>query len=572
MSSFHHARAAFAALLVAALAARALADNAPASILDLQPQASITHAAITDGVRQGQAGLIALNPRIGAWFVLQIDWGGGDVVRYHLENPAPRQQALILAPDFPQGLVLRSGDASQRCTLWGAGAGDALRAARHGGLAYAPLCEGRLYLRNAVRGTYTQIEKTTNFLRDHVWGGDRIVGFVREQLFRDAYLEHAETHSAPDEVREQAPAAGAPPAPALDAAYAGRAVVPAQLQIDVAAATPQLLVGRWYAVREAPGIFVSAIEPRALAADVADPRRTLHPPDAVESSALAYLVAFDLQDFDLGFALGTDHPRVGWSERVQPQMRDGRPGPDGIGQITPLAATGMVPPWLAARTAATFTGGFKRQHGAFRWGELALRNAGSHYGFIEQGTRFSTLQPGLATLYVRDDGFVGMKTWSAQDDALLPRLRHARQNGVALVERDAAGRPVPGALVTRWGEGNWSGSADEKLRTLRAGACLVETPQQRFLVYGYFSAATPSTMARTFLAYGCTYAMHLDMNALEHTYLALYTHRPDELLVQHLVEGMREVDKKGGGDVLAPRFLGFPDDRDFFYLVRREAS
>jgi hypothetical protein len=33
---------------------------------------------------------------------------------------------------------------------------------------------------------------------------------------------------------------------------------------------------------------------------------------------------------------------------------------------------------------------------------------------------------------------------------------------------------------------------------------------------------------------------------------------------------MAEVDRKGG-DQMAPRFLGFPDDRDFFYLLRRPA-
>jgi hypothetical protein len=40
-------------------------------------------------------------------------------------------------------------------------------------------------------------------------------------------------------------------------------------------------------------------------------------------------------------------------------------------------------------------------------------------------------------------------------------------------------------------------------------------------------------------------------------------------VVEHLIEGMAEVDRKGG-DELAPRFLSFPDDRDFFYLTRRK--
>jgi hypothetical protein len=130
-------------------------------------------------------------------------------------------------------------------------------------------------------------------------------------------------------------------------------------------------------------------------------------------------------------------------------------------------------------------------------------------------------------------------------------------------------RSAPGALVNQWGAGNWSGSVDERLRTLRGGACVQETGTQRFLIFGYFSTATPSAMTRVFQAYGCRYAMQLDINALEHTYFALYTHERGNMLVQHLVEGMGEVDRKGG-EQMAPRFLSFPDDRDFFYVLRRE--
>ena len=74
-------------------------------------------------------------------------------------------------------------------------------------------------------------------------------------------------------------------------------------------------------------------------------------------------------------------------------------------------------------------------------------------------------------------------------------------------------------------------------------------------------------MARVFQAYGCRYAMQLDMNALEHTYFALYTRRGRAAsLVQHLIEGMAVVDRKGGEQTGAavpglsrrPRFL-LPD-------------
>jgi hypothetical protein len=89
-------------------------------------------------------------------------------------------------------------------------------------------------------------------------------------------------------------------------------------------------------------------------------------------------------------------------------------------------------------------------------------------------------------------------------------------------------------------------------------------------MYGYFSDATPSALARVFQAYGCRYAMQLDMNALEHTYLALYLVRQEGRVVEHLIQGMAVVDQQSQNR-LAPRFLSYPDDRDFFYLTRRSS-
>jgi hypothetical protein len=300
-------------------------------------------------------------------------------------------------------------------------------------------------------------------------------------------------------------------------------------------------------------------------------KSTVNRLDEVEAVAVDYLVAMDLADFDLGFALGTDHPRVGWSARTLDAVRDAKlPGPDGIGSVAPLVVNGIVNPTLVGRVAATFAGGFKREHGAFHYGPLSLQNHGTHYGFVEQGVIFSKLQPQLATLMVDDAGDVRMLTWTAEDSPLIPQIKFARQNGVPLIDYDArTGTSAPGAWVNNWGAGNWSGSEDEHLRSLRAGVCLLVTSTARYLVFGYFSTATPSAMARVFEAYGCRYAMHLDMNALEHTYFALYAHKNGRIVVEHLIEGMAEVDRKGGED-LAPRFLSFPDDRDFFYLTRKQ--
>ena len=522
------------------------------------------------GSRRGTATLINLNPDVNAWFILTLDWNvPTSDVSYHIENTDPENVQLHLAGDNPQGLVVSKGGKAVACALW-SGHPTALDQASTSSLPYSPLCNDYLYLRNRVAGHHTTLELVTDFLRDHVWKGDEIVGFVRDELYQDAFRESGETRSISGSGRP--PPSDAPSPALVAAAYANKAVVPTDLGIALAGSGPRGLgLGRWYQTRNVPSVYVSAIQPQAIDDKlILRDKGKVRSLDSVEASALDYLIAFDLSSFDVGFSLGTDHPRLGWSPRVPFQARnDNLPGPDGIGDTRPLVRTGMVSPAVLNRVVATFTGGFKREHGAFKYGALSMRNAGSHYGFVEDGVVFSKLQPGLATLYGLDDGSVEMKTWSDADNRLLAHLKFARQNGVALVERDAkTGEPIPGELVIQWGPGNWSGSADEKLRTLRAGACIQESDNRKFLLYGYFSTATPSAMALVFQAYGCSYAMQLDINALEHTYVAVYHRQGDKVNVEHLIAGMAQVDKVEHGQLI-PRFLGFPDNRDFFYLTRR---
>jgi hypothetical protein len=542
----------------------------PKTILELQPWRTTTQAALRrpDGT-PGIATLINLNPNTNAWYLLLIDWHDDAHLAFHLENPRPAAGALRLRADSPVSLAITAAG-GLNCTLWASAGRDALAEARATGLPYAPLCSGTLYLRNHVAGHQTTLERISDFLRDHVWGGDRVVNFAKEQFYRDAFLEKGvATPSAPT-----APPLPATPAPlplALAPQATGVGLQPKGLALDLVTSGKDLLPGQWYAVRDLPGVLVSAITPEYIESGIRSGREpNVNALDAVESGALVYLVAFDLRLLDLHFVLGTDHPRLDWSDRPPPSSRNAAlPGPDGVGSAAPLVTTGMVSPVDTPSTIAAFIGGFRRSHGAFRSGPLAQRNHGSHYGFIEQGVIFSKLQPGLATVWVTDEGSVALATWEVRDELLLPHLRYARQNGVPLIEYDAArGVGVPGELVNQWGPGNWSGSAEEVLRTLRAGLCLQQNGARRFLIYGYFSAATPSAMARVFQACRCRYAMLLDMNALEHTYLALYVRRERELIVEHLVQGMEEVDRTAGSE-FAPRFLAFPDDRDFFYLTRR---
>jgi hypothetical protein len=540
----------------------------PKSILELQPFRSEAHLEVSGEVAgTGTVTLTNLNPNVDTWFLLTFDWRGrADRTAFHLENPDPGHQRPQLSPEQPDGVGITGLAGRESCVLWQGGSRSALEQAAASGLPYAPLCGGRLYLRNPVAGHRTSVEEVTEFLRDYVYGGEEIISFVKAQIYRDRFLEHGASSSGSC----SAPASSSSGAP-QPAATGTACIVPGSLGIDLDAESAGLMAGAWYAVRDLPDVYVSTLTPEDLSSELySGSEPGVNRLDGVESAALVYLVAFDLSSFDLHFALGTDHPRLDWSPRPPAAVRDSSlPGPDGVATAAPLVTDGMVSPADVDRTVAAFAGGFKREHGAFRYGPFALENHGSHYGFVQQGTIFSKLQPGLATLFALSDGRVEMKTWTRADDAMLGSIRDARQNGLPLIVFDPArGVGVPGALVNQCGPGNWSGSADEVLRTVRAGACLQQAGSRRFLVYAYFSAATPSAVARVFEGYHCQYAMQLDINALEHTYLALYVRRDRERVVEHVVQGMDQCDSRTR-EGLAPRFLAVPDDRDFFYLTRR---
>lgn len=548
----------------------------PLNIIGLQPFRKTSSIPIrSSGGREGTATLVNLNPAINAWYVLEIAWADtATKLDYHLENIRPRTQSLALDETYPFGIVIMEEEKRYRCDLFSGDPAGALQQARSSQQIYASICEGRVALRNPAKGKRSTLEAGTKFLRDQVWGGEEVI-VLFHHLLEDANREPGEIRTAthtPATMQGGEDAFGVPLAAAIDQKFAGQVVASRNLEI-----TPEnsegngMRPGEWYPVRGNPGIYVSLIQPNMIAAQVLTGNKgRVQSLDNVEASALCYLVAFDLDQFDLAYSLGTDHPAVTWSNHMLSQERDPNlPGPDGIGYIAPLVATGLVRPDDARATAAVFTGGFKRDHGAFKSGELALKNHGSHYGFLENGVVFSKLQPGLATIYVRADGFVEMKTWEEADDKLLPGIRYARQNGVPLVEFDEATQSgVPGRLVMQWGPGNWSGSEDAKLRTMRSGVGLQQAGAKRFFIYAVFSTATPSAMVRVFQAYRCRYAMLLDMNALEHTYLAVYRRTDSRLIVDHLLSGMGEVDKSGPGRTI-PRFLAYPDNRDFFYFMRR---
>lgn len=560
-----------ALFLTACFLEQAFGWEAPKTILELQPfRQSNSVRIVTKTGRVGNANLVNLHPAINVWYVLKIAWqDGSPEAAYHLENPAPQTRKLVLDEKYVSGLVIVEGTNRYPCDVLGSKDFELGKASP---LIYFPLCDGRIYLRKAAAGQRSTLEATTEFLRERIWGGESIID-MGHMILGDSYRETGKIQSAaPAKARNSAEF----PLPALiDSKYADRALTSGNLGIALEESDRTgMIPGTWHVASGNPGVYVSILQPNFIDPAILRSYGTVvNNLDSVEAASLCYLIAFDLSRFELAYGLGTDYPGVGWSRRVPEERKDPQlPGPDGFNNIRPLVATGLIRPDDASKTVATFTGGFKRTHGAFKYGDLALRNHGSHYGFIENGVVFSTLQPGLATIFVLDDGSVEMKTWADSDNRLLPRIRYARQNGVPLIESDGVSQgSVPGPLVGRWGPGNWSGSENSKLRTMRSGAALQRSHGKLFLIYAVFSDATPSAMARVFQAYRCDYALLLDMNALEHTYAAVYRRSGSQLIVDHLLKGMSVLEKSSSGE-LVPRFLGYADNRDFFYLMRRNGK
>lgn len=554
------------------------AGNIPSgrTILDLQRGArSSSISLVGDDGAVGTVTLIDLNPEVGAWYFLRVRFPKETAeFGFNLEVADHLAIRLGLDSSHPNAIMVTEKNVSTPCPLFDPAQRAQLIDSLKSQNAFTAICNNKIFMRNKVDGRKTTKEWVTEFLRDNVWGGEEVTTFVKEKFFKDKFLLEGDTEKNKASTKAARNDDKAPK-PARIAAASKDALLPSPgLGLSIAGEDngQKLSPGQWYELKTHDGIFVSAIEPELIDPEVLNSHKALvNKLDSIEAKALDYLVAFDLSEYQLGYVLGTDHPRVDWSPRVLEEVRDRSvPGPDGIGNWDPLITTGMINPTVEDTVIATFTGGFKRDHGAMKWGSLAYKNRGTHYGFVENGVVFSKLNPGLATIFQLRNGELEMRTWEDADSELEAKVLFARQNGVAIIEWDEASRSgIPGKLVRQWGPGNWSGSEDSKLRTLRAGICKVENGSRKFLIYGYFSSATPSAMARVFQAYGCSYAMHMDMNALEHTYLAVYAREGKEMSVEHLINGMNVLDKQFKNRSV-PRFIGFPDNRDFFYLYKRK--
>ncbi|MBP9708405.1 MAG: hypothetical protein KBD78_12245 [Oligoflexales bacterium] len=551
------------------------------SILELQPFKKTGTASLGEGTNLRTYNLVNLNSNINKWFLLQefLRKGASTNTIYHLENIDPQNSLNIISENDNVYLEISKTNSKENCSILSEEIKQLVRESIKSKDSYTPVCNNLLYIRNFTPGRQSAKEQVTGFLREHIWGGEKITNIVKTSIYQDEHLITAETKKAKNNNVKQIhnkTNLNMPKSAEIDssATAANSTLVPKSLGVSLKGDLKAngLQAGEWYPTLHNPNIFVSVISPKLISKDIMQSYPTfVGNLDKVEQDSLVYLISINLEQNNLEYMIGTEHPSVEWSSRALPSVMDKKiPGPDGIASIEPLISTGRINPGLTRKTTMSFIGGFKRNHSAFRWGKLAETNQGSHYGVIENGVIYSRLNPELATLIIDKAGKVDLLTWKSEfDSTLLPEIKHARQNGVSIIEKlDANGKSVPGSLVKYWGAGNWSGSVDSKQRALRAALCIQEHNGKKHLIYGYFSSSTPNTLARVFQAYNCSYAFHLDMNALEHTYLAIYHWVEKQFHVEHLIQGMEVLDSKFNNRVL-PRFLGMSDNRDFFYLISK---
>ena len=279
------------------------------SVIELQSYRQATRGRVSGADDELGAVLTDLNPLMHAWFLLEVPAAQGKREAYHLQLPSPDQQGLVLDSADGSSLLITSPAGDVHCALTGE---HSLAAAAARKLPYVPLCDGKLYLRRRLRGAETSLETVVEFLRSRVWGGEQLVDAVK------ARLTDAEREVGTIEARIDAPAVMANgPRPARVADEFAAATIASE-RLGIAVDAPgSMQTGQWYPARAQSGVYVSVMEPDAVAPDIlARHLGSVNRLDAVERRALVYLVAFDLAQFDLAFTMGTDHPRVDWSPRA----------------------------------------------------------------------------------------------------------------------------------------------------------------------------------------------------------------------------------------------------------------
>ena len=495
--------------------------------------------------------LTNLNTYINKWFLLSIK-GKNFEKSLHLENRV-RNNIIDLTQDGLRISSLKNLSQVRECSLWSSKQGvDLLKVdfKKHAHSFYN-LCDGLIYVR-LTKPSNTKLsmtEVTTSWLRKTAIG-EGIINFFKPVLVE---LD-AESDSGVKEIASASVAQGPGlPLPIKMQNLGAYNLVSKehQLGIELDSQSP-VNFGHWNETKMHSGVYVSLFKPDLIDSKILDNHKSLvREITPEESDKLVYVIAYDLNQYSINYAVGTKHPAINHNQDAM-----GAKQADYNKQIVPV---GSIPPYEIQDAIGVFIGGFKSKHGKFKHGPLKGRT----YGYIQNGVELESMSAGLATVYLDLDGQIQIGKWpesKSEQMELRKRVVSARQNGAMIIEDD-----LPGAYVSSWRNGNWSGDANGLGRSLRSGICIQQAEDRQYLLFMAFYSATPSTMARTMQAYSCTQGMHLDMNAHMYLHNALYTFQETEgFKVEYLNQEM--LYPKG---LKRHRFIMDNNQRDFFYIKRR---
>jgi hypothetical protein len=302
--------------------------------------------------------------------------------------------------------------------------------------------------------------------------------------------------------------------------------------------------GRWVEV-EGPFLRTDPARPSYLAA-------TFVRPDRERLFSRLYLIAWDPRRLDMRMVAGLRNPT----------------------SATGLRGPGIIPrdPKLLKRLVAAFNGGFQSTHGDF--------------GMMVDRKVYAAARPYAATVARLADGSTAFGTW----DGELPYGKHPawissfRQNLTPMVE-DGKYNP--------WKRGSWGGGTGyftgkgAKAHTWRSGLCLHKSG---FVMYVLGNPIDGPGLGKAMTKVGCDYGMELDINVTHVGLEYLHVLGPDEkdppgaerFRTQRYfskkgdwpgVKGFRyfmRVAIRGTGNMPFPRWTGRADEREFFYLLKRE--
>jgi len=163
-------------------------------------------------------------------------------------EPAPDAQLLALSARG-NGLRIAVDGANIECELWPDGQAGPLQEAQRSGIAVCAAVRGSSLSAQCVAGTYTHLERVTNFY-GITCGAASKSSVSSTGILRRCIPEKGEAGPA-SMPPARTVSAGAPPPP-IAATFAERAVVPEHLAIDVGQGRAGLMLGQWYAIAIAP--------------------------------------------------------------------------------------------------------------------------------------------------------------------------------------------------------------------------------------------------------------------------------------------------------------------------------